>query len=268
MQPEFSHLPRDSQGTYSLPSGTLVNTGDTILVNQHNPAMQDIATSLSNSLDRDGKGGMRADLPMGGNRITNLADGVDAQDAATVAQLSAAIAVPIGGVIDFAGSTPPTGFLLCYGQAISRTTYASLFAIVGTSFGTGDGSTTFNLPDLRGRVSAGKDDMGGSAASRLTNAASGVAGTTLGASGGAQTHTLTTAQLASHSHSVTDPGHQHTGAGAGVANVAGGGTPIASGVSGVTGTSTTGISIASAGSGEAHNNVQPTLVLNKIIRVS
>jgi microcystin-dependent protein len=73
-----------------------------------------------------------------------------------------------GMIFDYAGSSAPSGFLLCYGQAISRTAFARLFEVVGTTFGVGDGSTTFNLPDLRGRVIAGKDDMGGSAAGVLT----------------------------------------------------------------------------------------------------
>lgn len=74
---------------------------------------------------------------------------------------------PSGVILPFAGTAAPTGWLLCYGQAISRTTYAALFTVLGTTFGVGDGSTTFNLPDMRGRGVAGKDDMGGSAASRL-----------------------------------------------------------------------------------------------------
>ena len=86
--------------------------------------------------------------------------------------------------------------------AVSRATYSDLFAAIGTTYGAGDGSTTFNLPDLRGRVAAGRDDMGGSAANRITNGGSGIVGTTLGAAGGAETHTLTTAQIPSHSHTI------------------------------------------------------------------
>ena len=74
-------------------------------------------------------------------------------------------AVPAGAVMPFAGSTAPAGWLLCFGQAVSRSQYGELFAVLGTSYGVGDGSTTFNLPDLRGRVVAGVDNMGGSAAS-------------------------------------------------------------------------------------------------------
>jgi len=96
---------------------------------------------------------------------------------------------PTGFIDAFAGGTPPPGWLFCDGTAISRGTYAALFAIIGTTFGAGDGSTTFNLPDLRGRVIAGRDDMGGAAANRLTNGVAGFVGTTLGASGGLQNYT-------------------------------------------------------------------------------
>ena len=72
--------------------------------------------------------------------------------------------IPSGAVLPFAGTAAPAGWLLCYGQAVSRTTYAALFNALGTAYGAGDGSTTFNLPDLRGRVPGGKDDMGGVAA--------------------------------------------------------------------------------------------------------
>ena len=77
--------------------------------------------------------------------------------------------VPTGTPLPFGGTTAPAGYLLCFGQAISRTDYAGLFAAVGTVHGAGNGSTTFNVPDLRGRVAAGKDDMGGSSASRLSS---------------------------------------------------------------------------------------------------
>jgi microcystin-dependent protein len=101
----------------------------------------------------------------------------------------------IAGVLaPYAGSSAPSGWLLCYGQAVSRTTYAALFTVLSTTYGAGDGSTTFNLPDLRGRSVFGKDDMGGSTAARLGSI---ITGTTLGATGGTERHTLTTAQLPS-----------------------------------------------------------------------
>lgn len=146
---------------------------------------------------------------------------------------------PAGVVLPFAGSTAPTGWLLCFGQAVSRTTYAALFTALGTSYGAGDGSTTFALPDLRGRIPGGKDNMGGSAASRLTTAGSGVDGATLGAAGGAQTHILTNGQLPSSA-------------------IGTGGSSIARG--------STVSDLRTIGNNEAHNNTQPTIVLNYIIK--
>lgn len=142
--------------------------------------------------------------------------------------LSGAVGVlPAGAVIPYAGSAAPAGWLLCGGQAVSRSDYAALFAIVGTTYGAGNGSTTFNVPDLRGRVVAGEDDMGGTAANRLTAGNSGITGTTLGAAGGderlhqhSHTNTLTNnavtsgLQSAFHTHSGTtgndSPDHTHT----------------------------------------------------------
>lgn len=162
-----------------------------------------------------------------------------------------ALGLPAGVILPFAGAAAPAGFLLCYGQAVSRATYADLFSAIGTSYGAGDGSTTFNVPDLRGRVAAGKDDMGGSAANRLTGGGSGIAGTTLGAAGGAETHTLTTAQMPSHNHTYPY--------GSGVA-----GSPTNQAVYGNT-TNLAAQPVSNVGGGGAHNNTQPTLVLNHII---
>jgi microcystin-dependent protein len=199
---------------------------------------------------------------------------------AALAQYEATIGgVPIGAQMAYAGPTAPNGWLLEYGQAISRSTYALLFAIIGTAYGVGDGTTTFNLPDKRGRVSVGVDNMGGSAANRITNAVCGITGTTQGAAGGDQntqlhTHTVTDPQ---HNHALTDPGHLHgfqtQGNGGGASDgiptsIAGGSAP-----EGDTYTATTGVSIASAatgitlanfGTGESQN-VQPSQMDNWII---
>jgi microcystin-dependent protein len=182
--------------------------------------------------------------------------------------------VPIGGVLPYTGTTAPnSNFVLPYGQAISRTTYSSYFSLVSTTFGSGDGSTTFNVPDLRGRVVAGADGMGGSSAGRLTDAVAGI--DALGDAGGAQSHTLSTSEMPAHSHGVTDPGHNHGFSnnpfygGSQTSTPASGGSvshPSNSQTVSIT-SNTTGISIQNNGGGGAHNNVQPTIVLNYLLRV-
>jgi microcystin-dependent protein len=160
-----------------------------------------------------------------------------------------------GMLMPYAGATAPSGWLLCYGQAISRTTYADLFTAIGTVYGTGDGSTTFNLPDLRGRVVAGQDDMGGSSANRLTDQTGGLNGDTLGDTGGSETHTLTEAQLPAHSHGnvVTNVSATFK------TNTGDGGASVVQTISQSKATTSTG-------SGDAHNIVQPTIILNYIIK--
>jgi microcystin-dependent protein len=150
-----------------------------------------------------------------------------------------------GEVTAFAGGTAPHGSLLCYGQAISRTAYAGLFAALGTAFGVGDGTSTFNLIDMRGQVAAGMSNMGGSDAGNLTG------GFVLGAGLGEQVHTLTEAEMPAHTHA--EFGVMRT---SGTVNFTAPGpwTPF---------DTTTG----STGGNFPHNNVQPTRVLNYIIRV-
>lgn len=159
--------------------------------------------------------------------------------------------VPSGVIMPYAGSSEPTGWLLCSGNAISRTTYSSLYSAIGTTYGSGDGVNTFNLPDLRGRVVAGRDDMGGTAALRVTasgsNANSGIAGTTLGANGGTQTHILTTAQLPTFSirstTSTTNPAFGDNTP-----------LPVADDIN------------TTVGENYPHQNMQPTMILNYIIK--
>ncbi len=168
-----------------------------------------------------------------------------------------------GEVVPFAGATAPAGALLCYGQAVSRTTYAGLFAVLGTTHGGGDGSTTFNLPDLRGRVAAGKTDMGGSDAGNLTG------GATLGAALGAQTNTASTTVSGSTSGSLSVSGAT-TAPISGGANFVGGGEGAGindqhvHSVSGSTGGS---LAVTASGTSSAFSIVQPTRVLNYLIRI-
>lgn len=266
----------DSNGNYSLPVGSTASTGQTILASQHNTPLADIETALSLLLLRDGRAPMLDALNMNSFRINGLDAGALSTDAATVGQVQSAM--PVGSVVDYVGTTAPSGWLLCYGQAVSRTTYAVLFAVIGTTFGTGDGSTTFNLPDFRGRVAAGKDNMGGTAASRLTTAKGGVDGATLGSAGGVEEHTLTTAQIPAHTHTGTtgsSGNHSHTvsyverGDGFGSSPAMSSATGAETKATSTSGAHTHDFTTASGGgTGGAHPNVQPTIVMNKIIKVS
>ena len=189
---------------------------------------------------------------------------------------------PTGSLFAWPISTAPSGFLLCYGQAISRTTYSSLYAVLGVSFGTGDGSTTFNLPDLRGRMIIGLDNLGGTSANRVTAATA----DTLGGASGAETHALSEAELASHTH--TDSGHTHwqkfvdsnNGHRNWVSQTQTSGSQSAGWYSGdlPAGTDSGATSydkvwtnsgnavISNTGSGTAHNNMPPYIALNWIIK--
>jgi len=105
--------------------------------------------------------------------------------------------IPEGTVQPYSGSTAPTGWLLCAGQTLNSITspeYAPLFSVIGTTYG-GTGASSFIIPDLRGRTVAGRDNMNGTAANRLSLLLS---GSTLGAAGGTETHTLTTTEMPSH----------------------------------------------------------------------
>jgi len=116
--------------------------------------------------------------------------------------------VPVGTVLTFANSSVPSGWLECNGAAVSRTTYAALFAAVGTSFGSGDGSTTFNVPDLRGQFVRGWDHS----ASQDPNAASRVALISGGATGD-NIGSYQADELKSHFHTVQHPQTYGLGAG-------------------------------------------------------
>ncbi|QOG17913.1 phage tail protein [Bradyrhizobium sp. SEMIA] len=188
--------------------------------------------------------------------------------------------VPIGGMIDFTGTTSPSSnFVFPYGQAVSRSVYSTYFGMVGTTYGTGDGSTTFNLPDVRGRIVAGKDDMGGSAASRLTSTYFGQNPAAIGAVGGAETKTIVTANLPAYTPSgsvslssgnttIINPNTIISIQGTGGGSVLGigwntGGTiaNMASSMSAsFTGTAQGGVSTPFA-------LAQPTIILNKLLRI-
>ena len=154
--------------------------------------------------------------------------------------------VEVGTILQFSGSTwqVPNNYLLCNGQEISRTDYSDLFNIIGTSFGAGDGSTTFNLPDFRGRTGVGLD-------SEQTEF------DTLGEKGGEKTHTLDISEMPSHNH---DSG------------VSAGGTSTGYGLNYEYSTEYRYYDgndiIADAGGSQPHNNLQPYIIVNYIIKAS
>lgn len=149
---------------------------------------------------------------------------------------SSASAIPTGVILASSyTTTPPSGWLACDGSAYSRTIYAALYAVVGTSYGSGDGSTTFNVPNMLGRIPVGLNVSGDFV--------------TLGAKIGEETHALTTAELASHTHTI--PG--------------GTGGSFASGAVAFQSNSPSTVNTGSTGSGTGHNNVQPSLVVGYYI---
>jgi microcystin-dependent protein len=295
-------MPRNGSGTFTVPltytPNTLASAADV------NTNFADVASGLTGSLPRDGQAGMSGQLKAAdgalatpgisfeqdqdtgirrsaANKFRMVCGGVDIAEFSETGltliagELAALGLTPVGIGTDYWGTSAPTGWLFAYGQAVSRTTYAALFTVFGTTYGAGDGSTTFNLPDKRGRASFGKDNMGGTAANRITNQSGGWVGSTLGAAGGAQTHTLTAAELAAHTHPTTvnlnDPGHQHSLAQGALADQAfvGGGSSTASQAAVNTNGAQTGITVsvsvnANTGGG-AHNNLPPGITCNYII---
>jgi len=190
--------------------------------------------------------------------------------AITAAKLATGAAFVAGMIMPYAGTTAPTGWLMCYGQAIDQTTYADLYAAIGSTYGSS--GSNFNVPDLRGRVIAGQDDMGGTSANRLTSP---INGDTLGAAGGSQSHTLTTSEMPSHNHKMFT-----TKTSNGVPPAVGANSSVATEnqypytqgaeifsyeLRGESSTPTLGIT-SSVGSSGSHNNVQPTFILNYIIK--
>jgi microcystin-dependent protein len=172
-----------------------------------------------------------------------------------------------GEIKPFAGATVPKGYLLCFGQAISRTAYAGLFAILGTTYGAGDGSTTFNLPDLRSVVVGGLGNMGGTERGLLNSQIA----STLGATGGAQQESASVSGSASVSVSVTVGGSL----GGGIVTAGstfGGGSFVGASVGDQVSVSGS-LNGSGAGSGSISGstatvtNVQPTIILNQMIRI-
>lgn len=166
--------------------------------------------------------------------------------------------MPAGSIIPWPAATPPPNWLLCDGSAVSRTTYAALFSVIGVLYGNGNGSTTFNLPDMRGRTVVGRDPLDSDFV-------------TLGQSGGAKTHTLTEAQMPNHRHIVDSHNHgQYVTANSGGPAIRVDFTRDGSSWSYWQGqyTDPSAPGTSYVGSGQAHNNLQPYEVMNYIIKTT
>ena len=160
--------------------------------------------------------------------------------------------VPVGAVITYGSSTAPDGWLSCLGQEVYRGDYPDLFAVIGTTYGAGDGTTTFNLPNLSGRTVVGQ------------GSGVGLTSRSMGATGGAETHTLSTGEMPSHSHTSNAVGNT-----IGLITANGANTAInvdSSAVEPNIYAAPAALSINNSGGGNAHNNMQPFAVLNYIIR--
>ena len=269
-------MSRNGSGTYNLPAGNPVVTGTTISSTWANSTLTDIASALTASVAADGQTPMTGSLNMANNKVISVTDPTNAQDAATKAYVDAvgftvapgtsgnvltsngtawtsatpAVAVPTGAINMWPTATAPTGYLLCAGSAVSRTTYAALFAVISTTFGVGDGTTTFNLPNYTNRMPYG---------------------TTVGATGGSAD-----AVVVSHTHTatVTDPTHSHTILKYTGINAASGGTGYVGDAGTAAGSKSTsaestGISVANSTTGVSgtNANLPPYLGINFIIKV-
>ena len=299
-------MPRNGSGTYSLPQPAFV-PGTTISSAAVNSDLSDIATALTGSISADGQtpitGGLKITNGTTGLPalafITDLTTGIYLASAGNLglssggqgtislsgtaigvsdnilSYINGAIPMPVGAIMDWAGTSAPTGWLLLYGQVISQATYPGLFAICSTTYNTGgEGAGNFRLPDCRGRATFGKDNMGGSAASRITVAGGNFDGTTLGGAGGGQNHTLLQAELPNVTLTTTisagQGSHSHTELAFQTGNqtAAGPNPPGGSSVGSTTGASTLPSmsgTTPTGGSGTAFTVLSPAIIFNKII---
>jgi|SRR5712671_1113402 len=293
-------MPRNGSGSYSLPQSAFV-AGTTISSASMNSDLSDIAAALTASLPRDGQAGMTGQLKIPDGSIpapalafsnepntgfTRPSAGLVALSilgtqtftfAATGATGNFQGSVPAGTIVDFASDVTPTGWLACAGQAVSRTTFVALFVAIGTYYGAGDGTTTFNIPDCRDYVLVGRGNMGGIDAGRLTTAFYGGNPTITNSPGGSQSKALVTANIAAHTHSGNTgndaPDHTHQVTTVGSTGVSA--TPTGPGFSVNAVTITTAGANSrhthpfttdnGTGSGTAFATVQPSLIMNKII---
>ncbi len=289
-------MPSDASGVYSLPAGYLATSGATIEVSQHNPVLEDIATSLTARLQRNGVGPMTGPLKAANGSVDAPAIAFASAPSTGFYKTASGFAVAVSGVkvaeftsgfsfrylgelIPTSTSTVPPLTVQPYGQTLSRTTYADLWALAQVEiaggalfYNNGDGSTTFGIGDMRGRVPAMIDGGIG----RLTPTYFGTNAVPVGAVGGSEGMTLTIAQMPVHTPSGTITNGAITSSAPGLQGIGGSSSQLFNGggaayninpifISSTQAASTfTGNSI---GSGAGHNNVQPTMTCNYLLYV-
>jgi microcystin-dependent protein len=226
-------LPSDANGVYSLPTGYLAVTGEVIQASQHNPPLEDLASAMTQRLMRSGAAPMTGALKIVDGSVGSPAVQFANASSTGLYKTTNGIGVSINGtkvaeftsdgiiksarfigeIFDWTGTTAPALCVLPYGQTLSRTDYADLWAFAQTEiaagntfYNNGNGTTTFGIGDLRGRVVAGKDDMGGNSAFRLTATGLGVAGDVIGSAGASETYTLVNSNFPPYTPSGTIAG--------------------------------------------------------------
>lgn len=237
-----------------------INVADAVTKQYHDAAITTVNTTF---VKRDGTNPMIGDLDMGGFKIVNLDLSVPTSDGDGVSRsyllqvLSDIAATPPAAIVPYAGLLAPVGWLLCDGTTVSQTTFANLFAVVGTTYNTGgEPGGDFRLPDLRGRIPLGLDNMGtGGSAGVVTDPQADILGGVLGD----EEHVLVTGELPLHSHQYDD---QYIA-------VSTGGAETGPSVTNATSTFTeeTGRTTTSTGSDLPHDNVQPVISMNYIIKI-
>lgn len=240
-----------NERTYRDNVASYLNTEHDINTGFHK--FQSLTTTQKNNLTSPPNGMIVYDTTAGQLQLNTGTSGAPVWTATIIGN-------PPGTIIDFAGAAAPAGYLVCDGSAVSRTTYANLFAAVGVLWGNGDGVTTFNLPSLSRRATVGSGGTG-----------TGTLGNVVGNTGGEEAHTQAVAELPAHTHiaTVTDPGHFHN---VDTDNGAISGSKFAQNnigsVQEPTHTATTGITVTNAntGSGNPFNVIQPSAVVLKCIK--
>lgn len=293
-----------SNGVYSLPPGYLAVTGATIQASQHNPPLEDIAAALTARLSRDGTAAMTGPLQATPGAVGlpgvvfssdtttgfyKTTSGIGVAVAGTkIAEFTAGGIVGtrlLGELVPYTGSAVPSAlWVFPNGQTLSRTAYPTLWAFAqveiaagNTLYNNGNGSTTFGIMDMRGRVSAGFD--AGNSTGRLNTG--GLNAATLGTAGGEQQHILVAPEIPSITSTVTSPLSVSATSGNYVAQNAGSNALTSTGGSGiggavaisgalvnfvtVNGTATGGAITSNNTAGGAHNNIQPTIVTNYLL---